>query len=338
MSVQQVLRSVTTEDLMAMELEELEALLQRGNSAFAAKAKQTVQDCKNEVSTMEQERQEEVLSMEQQRQTLLEFEPKVLKCFASNPVKLNVGGSYFSTSVENLTREPDTFFAVMFSGRWDVKINPKDDAVFVDRSPLVFEFIIDYLRTGDIDLDDLSPKQLNALNKEADFYQIASLLELLRRPTFSPEVKGTIQLSQGNLCAKYVGNGRSWSYAISLPAFSPSLREMKVRQIKGEQVRIGVAPKSILEAGKEYSNCGWYVYTSDGSLYSQNGDSNKPFKQKIQEGSVITVKLDNEFNISFEVDGEDWGVVYPSVAKDYSIQLHLSISLCQPGGAVELLL
>ncbi|KAH9259734.1 hypothetical protein BASA81_002156 [Batrachochytrium salamandrivorans] len=338
MSVQQVLRSVTKEDLMTMELEELETLVQLGSSALIAKAKQTVQDCKNEVSTMEQERREEVLSMEQQRQTLLEFEPKVIECFASNPVKLNVGGSYFSTSVENLTREPDTFFAVMFSGRWDVKINPKDDAVFVDRDPTMFGVIVNYLRKRTIDLDDLSPKQLKALLEEADFYQIVSLLKLLRRPTFFPEVKGVIQLSQGNLCAKHVGNGDSWSYAISLPSFSPSLREMKVRLIKGEQVMIGMAPKSILEAGKEFANCGWHVYTSDGSLYSQNGDSNKPFKQKIQEGSVITVKLDNEFNISFEVDGEDWGVVYPSVAKDYSIQLHLSISLCQPGGAVELLL
>ncbi|KAH9257894.1 hypothetical protein BASA81_003913 [Batrachochytrium salamandrivorans] len=324
MSVQQVLRLATMEDLMAMELGELEALLQRGNSAFAAKAEQTVQDCDAKISTMEQE-----------RRALLEFEPKVLKCFASNPVKLNVGGSYFSTSVENLTREPNTFFAAMFSGRWDVKLNPKDDAVFLDRSPLVFEFIIDYLRTGEIDLGDLSPKQLNALNKEADFYQIASLLELFQR--FAPEVKGTIQLSQVNLCAKHVGKGRSWSYALSLLAFSPSLQKMKVKLIKGAQVMIGVAPKSILEAGKEYSNCGWYVHALGGCLYSQNGDSNKPFMQNINNGSLVTVKLDNEFNISFQVNGEDWGVAYPSVVKDYSVPLHLSIGLHEPGDAVELL-
>ncbi|KAH9251022.1 hypothetical protein BASA81_011068 [Batrachochytrium salamandrivorans] len=330
MSIEQALQSATMEDLMAMKLEELEALLQRGISAFATKAKQTVQGCKNEVS-----------AMEQQCRALLEFKPKVLESFASTPVKLNVGGSYFSTSVENLTREPGNFFAVMFSGRWDVKVDPHDKAVFVDRDPTMFGMIVNYLRTGEINLDDLSPKQFEALRKEADFYQIASLLrllELLSSGRFSPKIKGSIQLSQVSSCAKKVGEREGNTYAISLAAFSPSLREMKVKLIKGERVRFGVAPKSILEKGKHFSNCGWYVHALGGCLYSQNGDNGKPFKRKIEEGSVVIVKLDNEFNISFEVDGEDWGVAYPSVAKDYSVPLHLSVALYHSDDTVEMLL
>ena len=137
------------------------------------------------------------MSALEKRQRPLETEP--VQDAPTDSVKLNVGGAYFSTSVSILTREPNTFFSAMFSGRWDVKINPEDDAVFVDRDPTHFGLIIDYMRTGVIDLDNLSDEVCDDLREEADFYLIASLSELLQRPTFSRQVGRDIQLSQGRL-------------------------------------------------------------------------------------------------------------------------------------------
>ena len=60
-------------------------------------------------------------------------------------VTLSVGGQRFETTIETLTRMPDTFFSVIGSGQW--KSSP-DKIIRIDRSPRLFEYILDYLRFG----------------------------------------------------------------------------------------------------------------------------------------------------------------------------------------------
>ena len=75
-------------------------------------------------------------------------------------VKLNVGGSKFETTLSTLTRHPDSMLAVMFSGRHEV---PQDDDgyVFIDRDGTHFRIILNFLRTGVLDV----PKSLKAANE-----------------------------------------------------------------------------------------------------------------------------------------------------------------------------
>lgn len=94
---------------MMVDVEVLAALIRRGNKALVALTEEAQRDAEAAET-----------AFEQKYQRLLQFEPNVLKCFGSSSVKLNVGGTYFSTSVESLTKEPDTFFSAMFSGRWEV--------------------------------------------------------------------------------------------------------------------------------------------------------------------------------------------------------------------------
>lgn len=60
-------------------------------------------------------------------------------------VKLDIGGTIFSTSIENMTRIKGTYFESMFSGRWSLKPD-ESGAYFIDRDPYVFHFILNYLR------------------------------------------------------------------------------------------------------------------------------------------------------------------------------------------------
>ncbi len=56
-------------------------------------------------------------------------------------VTLSVGGQRFETTIQTLTRVPDTFFSVIRK--------PSDDKIIrIDRSPRLFEYILDYLRFG----------------------------------------------------------------------------------------------------------------------------------------------------------------------------------------------
>lgn len=100
-------------------------------------------------------------------------------------VKFNVGGCYFSTFLSTLEADKGENLLLQLADDPDTK---KDDtnAIFIDRNPKYFDYILDYLRmltTGKFD-DYLCtlPKeysQLLMLANEAEFYQIKSLKELI---------------------------------------------------------------------------------------------------------------------------------------------------------------
>ena len=47
----------------------------------------------------------------------------------SSTVKLDVGGQHFTTTVQTLTKDPNSILAAMFSGNFEMK--PSEDAWFV---------------------------------------------------------------------------------------------------------------------------------------------------------------------------------------------------------------
>ena len=93
-------------------------------------------------------------------------------------VKLNIGGSYFTTSVQTLTKDPKSMLAAMFSGKFEMK-PCEDGAFFIDRDGTHFRFILNYLRTGKLTLPE-GATFLKELQEEAEFYQIQGMLEELK--------------------------------------------------------------------------------------------------------------------------------------------------------------
>jgi len=90
---------------------------------------------------------------------------------ASGKVKLDVGGVKFSTTTTTLCAYPQSMLAAMFSGRHD--LHPDDDGyVFLDRDGELFKYILRWLRTGILDVDNLKPSQIAMLKKEAEYYQL----------------------------------------------------------------------------------------------------------------------------------------------------------------------
>ncbi|CAF1304017.1 unnamed protein product [Rotaria magnacalcarata] len=60
---------------------------------------------------------------------------------------LNVGGKKYTTSIETLTRETNTFFTALFSGQCQLAIDPNDNSIFIDRNGQIFTHILEWLRT-----------------------------------------------------------------------------------------------------------------------------------------------------------------------------------------------
>ncbi|EZA47573.1 BTB/POZ domain-containing protein KCTD9 [Ooceraea biroi] len=99
-------------------------------------------------------------------------------------ITLNVGGKYFTTTRDTLTKkEPISMLARMFTESTDTEnaIQPsKQDhlgAYLIDRSPLYFEPLLNYLRHGEVILD--SNVNVAGVLAEAHFYGIEGAIRIL---------------------------------------------------------------------------------------------------------------------------------------------------------------
>ena len=93
-------------------------------------------------------------------------------------VKLNVGGQYFTTSRQTLTRDPNSMLAAMFSGRHKQETTG-DGSFFIDRDGTHFRFILNYLRDGELILPE-GATFLKELEAEAKFYQLQGILDAVK--------------------------------------------------------------------------------------------------------------------------------------------------------------
>uniref|UniRef100_A0A1B0D3S3 Uncharacterized protein n=1 Tax=Phlebotomus papatasi TaxID=29031 RepID=A0A1B0D3S3_PHLPP len=96
---------------------------------------------------------------------------KMSYVFSGDIVHLNVGGTKFATSRQTLTWIPDTFFTALLSGRI-ASLRDDTGAIFIDRDPSLFGFVLNYLRTREVDIRN---HDIRMLRHEAEYYNISPL-------------------------------------------------------------------------------------------------------------------------------------------------------------------
>ncbi|KAJ3320418.1 BTB/POZ domain-containing protein kctd3 [Blyttiomyces sp. JEL0837] len=94
----------------------------------------------------------------------------------SKIVKLNVGGTAFSTTSDTLLWSPDSFFTKLFSGAFTTTLD-EHGAIFIDRDPDAFKCLLSYLRTKKISFVD--GVTAHRLREEAEYFNIQSLIQQL---------------------------------------------------------------------------------------------------------------------------------------------------------------
>ena len=122
--------------------------------------------------------QREATRVREEQESIDAMSKKLDQVHFSSTVKLNVGGQHFTTSVQTLTKDPNSMLAAMFSGRFDMKPS-EDGSFFIDRDGTHFRFILNFLRTGKLTLPE-GATFTKELEEEAEFYQIQGLIDALR--------------------------------------------------------------------------------------------------------------------------------------------------------------
>ena len=120
---------------------------------------------------------EETSRLRQEQESIDAMSKKLDQVHFSSTIKLNVGGQHFATSVQTLTKDPNSMLAAMFSGRFDMKPS-EDGSFFIDRDGTHFRFILNFLRTGKLTLPE-GATFIKELEEEAEFYQIQGLIDAL---------------------------------------------------------------------------------------------------------------------------------------------------------------
>eukprot|EP01083_Nonionella_stella_P193378 714272_1 len=101
-----------------------------------------------------------------------------------NKISLNVGGSIFVTTLHTLQKYPDTMFAGMFSGRFNLDEGDDGKGMFIDRDPHHFRHILNFLRDGfaylaERHMHDLPLREISEILREARFYSVRPLIDHL---------------------------------------------------------------------------------------------------------------------------------------------------------------
>jgi len=95
-------------------------------------------------------------------------------------VRLDVGGSVYTTSTHTLRRCPNSLLALMFGGRHELQREP-DGTYFIDRDGAHFRYVLNFLRDGSIDPQTL-PTDRTSVRQiicEARYYQLDELADHL---------------------------------------------------------------------------------------------------------------------------------------------------------------
>lgn len=92
-------------------------------------------------------------------------------------VELNVGGVYYTTSLETLVNQPESKLAEMFTGKKPIAKDSKG-RYFLDRDGVLFRYVIDFLRDGTLILPECF-RERERLKREAQKYALPGLIEAI---------------------------------------------------------------------------------------------------------------------------------------------------------------
>jgi hypothetical protein len=272
---------------------------------------------KNEVEKLEIEKKE----MIQEQQEFQEIKKKLEKVSsqAKSKIKLNVGGKIFTTSLSTLTMEKNTYFSLMFSENFNTQPD-EDGEYFIDRNPEHFHLILDYLRnpTKEVNLNEMTKKQLEDFHYEVDFYAIHSLKKIEIIPKFDVLAMGK-ELNSQRLSENKFRITKSGSDAWNSNIIFTPCKKWKITMVQNSTyVMCGVIDQnSVIIDGSNYGSTGYYVFNYGGTKYSCNGSSNTAYGQSFNSNSQTCILNFENGSLSCNINGTSYGNAYTGLNSNH---------------------
>mmetsp|Transcript_1215 Transcript_1215/g.1521 ORF Transcript_1215/g.1521 Transcript_1215/m.1521 type:complete len:314 (-) Transcript_1215:21-962(-) len=127
-------------------------------------------DVEEKLTTL-QRKEEELQAKEDRLESLF---GKLRADAEQDKVKLNVGGTFFTSTKKTLASIPDSYFCALLSSEWQPD---EDGAYFIDRDPVYFSRILSGLRNnGKWNVSGLNTEEKKQLQDELDYFCLSNPL------------------------------------------------------------------------------------------------------------------------------------------------------------------
>lgn len=148
------------------------------NNVNATMFKNEMTAFKEKLEKIEAELQVKIQEIETKQQdwSQLDREAEELVKSENKVIRFNVGGKKFTSRVDTLLSQKDTFFYRLLLCK-DFDLSKE---IFIDRSSKYFSFIIDFIRYNSINFSRLDQAELGDLLVEADFYEVEKIIYSFR--------------------------------------------------------------------------------------------------------------------------------------------------------------
>jgi len=113
------------------------------------------------------------------------------------PVHIDVGGKIYTSSLDTLTKFPDSRLAKMFSGGIPIVLDTLKQHYFIDRDGGMFRHILNFMRTGRPILPE-NFQYVDLLLEEAKYFELPELVSYLGNLQRKGQKKTTNGVSQSN--------------------------------------------------------------------------------------------------------------------------------------------
>ncbi|XP_076449374.1 BTB/POZ domain-containing protein kctd15-like [Babylonia areolata] len=209
------------------------------------------------------------------------------------PVHIDVGGVIYTSSLETLTRFPDSKLAKMFNGNIPIVLDTLKQHYFIDRDGHMFRFILNYLRNQRLIVPEKFD-EYEQLYEEARYYELAGLLRELEA------VKKTKEMNEIAKVAREIKTEKGVSPAVPSTenggfidciavSISPDLGERI--SLSAEKPLIEEMFPELTSALMDTRNSGWHMDSPYVIRFPLNGFC------KLNSVQVIQRLLNNNFRI-----------------------------------------
>ncbi|XP_033124789.1 BTB/POZ domain-containing protein kctd15-like [Anneissia japonica] len=94
------------------------------------------------------------------------------------PVHIDVGGTMYTSSLETLTKYPNSKISKLFSGQIPIVLDGLKQHYFIDRDGPLFRNVLNFLRTSKLNLP-LNFNEMDALYEEVRYYELHEMLDAM---------------------------------------------------------------------------------------------------------------------------------------------------------------
>ncbi|UJR33898.1 hypothetical protein I4U23_021317 [Adineta vaga] len=177
----------------------------------------------NVFSAMQLKQEKLEQELEQYRKDFNDFD-KQSDFNADKCIYLDVGGRQFTTKMKTLVQKSNSlYFKTLLAQEWDQKTNTADNRIFIDRDGDLFDYVLKYLRTDELNIEEKSIRK--ELLIEAKYYKIQKLEDELNSLLCKDESSVVFQpTNQSPPCSPAIGVHRTHS-----SPFSPTTPSTLIR-------------------------------------------------------------------------------------------------------------